>query len=57
MEKSLELQIRKPTNRRDKQKVIVSTEDLMRIFANLMIDQILDDKEKRLNVSTVVSKI
>lgn len=35
----------------------VNTEDLMRIFANLMIDRIISDKEKCLKPYIELSKI
>jgi len=35
----------------------LSTEDLMRVFANLMIDRILEDKQARLKLQVGVSNI
>lgn len=35
----------------------LTTEDLMRLFANLMIDHILLDKQARLKLQTAVSNI
>ena len=35
----------------------LSTDDLMRVFANLMIDRILEDKQTRLKLQVGVSNI
>jgi len=35
----------------------LSTDDLMRVFANLMIDRILEDKQDRLKLQVGVSNI